>query len=194
MLPLGHAALAYLLYAPFEVTNRQPVPATWALLPLAVGSQFPDLVDKPLAYYGILTYGRSLAHSLLALTVSCGFVWWLAHRSAGAWPGVDWREQLRAVTPAAFTVGYASHLVGDAARALLAGVYVDARFVFWPLSAYPESPADDIHPWNRFLQIYHDMETHPDLELILLAGLVFLGIRAAAVLQSRRPPPGSPGP
>ena len=37
------------------------LPAYLALVSLAVRSQLPDLVDKPLAYLDILTYGQSLS-------------------------------------------------------------------------------------------------------------------------------------
>lgn len=103
MLPLGHLAFAYLWYVAYAAVGTHRLPAR-----LAVGSQFPDLVDKPLAYLGVLTYGRSLAHSVFALAGCAVAVWWVATRLRGRWAAETLPEWLRAVTPAAFAVGYAS--------------------------------------------------------------------------------------
>lgn len=186
MLPLGHLAFAYLCYVGVAVVRRYPLPASWALPVLALGSQFPDIVDKPLAYYGVVAYGRALAHSIFTLVLVCGFLWWFARRHRGHWAPGDWREQLRTLGPLAFTVGYVSHLVGDTYRVVLAGQYTDARFVLWPIYRMPDSPADDIPPWIRLLQIYRDMETHPNLELIVLAVAVFISLRLYGLVRRHR--------
>lgn len=189
MLPLGHLAFAYLLYVPIAYARRHPLPAAWALLPLAFGSQFPDLVDKPLAYLEILTYGRSLAHSLAAFFLLSGLVWWLVRRQSPWWQQAAWRRHLRPVTPLAFAVGYAAHILGDALDAILAGTLVDARWVLWPLFTVPESPTDDIPPWIRLLRIYQDMETHPQLEFLVAAMLVFVVLRLGAEFRGWQRPP-----
>lgn len=183
VLPLGHLAFAYLLYVSAALANRHPRPTAWALLPLLIGSQLPDLIDKPLAYYGVLTYGRSFAHSIFTTILVCGFVGWIAHTIGGNWPADELPDRLRRHTPVAFTIGYASHLVGDTWHALAAGRIYDARFVLWPLYRMPASPADDMPPLTRMLQIYQEMETHPDLEVIVPAAVVFVGIRALELLR-----------
>ncbi|RLM56889.1 metal-dependent hydrolase, partial [Halorubrum sp. Atlit-26R] len=104
MLPLGHLAFAYLWYALYAASSTHRLPARLALLPLAVGSQFPDLIDKPLAYIGVLTYGRSLAHSLFAFALCSLAVWWLVTRLRGRWSVERVAERLRIVTPAAFAI------------------------------------------------------------------------------------------
>lgn len=177
MLPLGHLAFAYLWYAGYATIGTHRLPARVALVPLAVASQFPDLIDKPLAYLEILPYGRSLAHSLFTFAICSLAVWWLASRLRGRWGDGTVPESLRALTPAAFAVGYLSHLLGDTYRFLLAGDLWPARFLVYPLFPLPESPADDIAPWNRMLRIYQDMSTHPQLELIAIALAVFVGLR-----------------
>ncbi|WP_339104184.1 metal-dependent hydrolase [Haloterrigena salinisoli] len=68
MWPLGHVAVAYLCYTIATRARFDAPPAHVPALLLAFGSQFPDLVDKPLAWYlTVLPTGRSLAHSLLLL-------------------------------------------------------------------------------------------------------------------------------
>lgn len=122
MWPWEHLALGYLAYSAVSrrVAGRPPKPRETAAV--AVGTQFPDLVDKPLGWiFHILPSGVSLAHSALVagpLTL-CLFV--LAAR----------HEWARAGLP--FAVGYLSHLPADVAYGLLATGSSDASFLLWPL-------------------------------------------------------------
>jgi len=175
--PLGHAAVAYLFYVVYAALSTRRLPTRWALVPLAIGSQFPDLVDKPLAYAGVLTYGRSLAHSVFTLIIVSSLVWLVTRRFEKRWQATDWREQLRVLSPAAFTIGYASHLFGDVYRSVLAGQYLEGRFLLYPIYALPETSADQIPPWIRILNYYQHMENQVEMGVILLAGVVFLGVR-----------------
>lgn len=184
MLPLGHLAFAYLWYALYAAISTYRLPARLALLPLAFGSQFPDLIDKPLAYTGVLTYGRSLAHSLFTFALCTFAVWWLTTRLRERWSAETLAERLRIVTPTAFTIGYASHLLGDTYRFLLAGDLWAARFLVYPLLPIPESPSDDIAPWIRLFEIYQEMGTHPQLNIIVLAFVVFVGLRVRQFMAS----------
>lgn len=177
VLPLGHLAFAYLWYAGYAAVGTHRLPARAALLPLAFGSQFPDLVDKPLAYLEVLTYGRSLAHSLFTFVIVSLAVWSLAQRLHGRWRDRSLPDRIRVVTPVAFSVGYLSHVLGDSYRFLVAGDFWAARFLLYPLFPVPESPADDVAPWIRMVRIYQEMGTHPQLELIAAAVVVFVGLR-----------------
>ncbi|QLC35179.1 metal-dependent hydrolase (plasmid) [Halarchaeum sp. CBA1220] len=126
MWPWGHLALGYLCYLPYEYRARGDASSWLALVALAVGTQFPDLVDKPLAWtFGVLPSGRSLAHSVLALVVVCGAVYLLC------------RHAERVVPSVAFGIGYASHLVGDSVGHVLAGEYEYLVFLVWPLLGAP---------------------------------------------------------
>jgi hypothetical protein len=189
VLPLGHLAFAYLWYAVYAAVGTHRLPAQLALVPLAFGSQFPDLVDKPLAYLGVLTYGRSLAHSLFTFALCSVALWWLTIQFRGRWRAETVAERLRIVTPAAFTVGYASHLLGDTYRFLLAGDLWAARFLVYPLFPVPESPSDDIAPWIRLFEIYQEMGSHPQVNLIILATVVFVGLRIRQYWKQTRTPP-----
>lgn len=92
MFPLGHAAVAYLGSVAVAAATRRPLPVHRALAPLAVGSQFPDLLDKPLAYYGVLVSGRSLGHSIFTAALVLVGVRWLSTRVAAPADGrLGWR-------------------------------------------------------------------------------------------------------
>ncbi|WP_276301496.1 metal-dependent hydrolase [Halorussus lipolyticus] len=122
MWPWEHLAVGYLCYSLVVRVLGRRAPRTWPVVALALGTQFPDLVDKPLAWMvGVLPSGHSLAHSLLvalpvsALAVTAGMA--LGRRRVGA----------------AFAFGYLSHLPGDAFYPLLVGGEANYGFLFWPI-------------------------------------------------------------
>jgi hypothetical protein len=75
-------------------------------------------------------------------------------------------------------------LLGDISRSLLAGNYSDARFVLYPIVLPSRSAGDEVAPWVRLLRIYRNMETHPEIGLILVAAIVFVGLRIRARFMS----------
>ena len=120
MWPLGHAAIAYICYSVFTRTTLERPPAHLPVLAVLLGSQFPDLVDKPLAWYlGVLPTGRTLAHSLLFLIPVTIAVYLLADRYGHRLSGI------------AFGIGALSHTLVDAAPALWGGT--DPGFLLWPV-------------------------------------------------------------
>jgi membrane-bound metal-dependent hydrolase YbcI (DUF457 family) len=126
MWPWGHLAFGYILYSAFVRVRRGRSPEGSAALLAAFATQLPDLIDKPLAWtFGLLPSGRSLAHSLLAATLLIALVWLYCRRHD------------RPALPAAFAVGYLSHLAGDAIGPVLAGDYVFLSFLAWPLTPPP---------------------------------------------------------
>lgn len=122
MLPWGHAAVGYLCYTLWlRVRGRHP-PAGPAVLALAIGTQFPDLIDKPLAWtFGILPSGRSFGHSLVVTALLAIGLWWLARRM----------ERRREV--GAFLCGHLTHITADVAPAVIAGEWIVLRSLGWPL-------------------------------------------------------------
>lgn len=128
MWPLGHAAVGYLLYSLSTRARFDGRPATPPTVVLLVGTQIPDLVDKPLAWYGgVLPTGRSLGHSLLVLAPLCLAVYWLARRRGRAELGV------------AFGVGAISHPLVDSVPALWSGTEVNyLLYPVVPVEAYEE--------------------------------------------------------
>ena len=126
MWPWGHLAVGYLLYSVLARWRFDRPPGSGAALLAAVGTQFPDLVDKPLAWtFHLLPSGRSLGHSLLTAAVVCGLWFWIARR----------RE--RSALAIAFAVGYVSHLFTDAIVPLLTGQYRYVAYLGWPLLDLP---------------------------------------------------------
>ncbi|MFC4448408.1 metal-dependent hydrolase [Halorussus aquaticus] len=121
MWPWEHLAVGYLCYSLLVHALYGRAPRAWPVAAVALGTQFPDLVDKPLAWtFGVLPSGHSLAHSLfaalpvaaLAVTVAAA----LDRRSVGA----------------AFAFGYLSHLPADVFYPLLVGGEPNYGFLLWP--------------------------------------------------------------
>ncbi|SDK11471.1 LexA-binding, inner membrane-associated putative hydrolase [Halovenus aranensis] len=129
MLPWGHLGVGYLCYTlASRQTDRYPSQGAAVLL-LAVGTQFPDLVDKPLAWQlGVLPSGRGVAHSfLVALVLSALLI--LAGR------------QVRRLPEAiAFAVGYVTHILGDAVPVAIATDWNELSFLSWPVTSFYEYP------------------------------------------------------
>jgi hypothetical protein len=131
MWPWGHAALGYLLYSVVVWLRTREPPTGVGVVALLVGTQTPDLIDKPLAWYvHVLEYGRSLAHSAITggtiLLVVMLFLRRRGHRTAAT----------------AFAVGYLSHLVGDAYSFALAGTWRNLAFLVWPLLPIPGAESE----------------------------------------------------
>jgi len=98
----------------------------WTVAWIVAGSQFPDLVDKTLAWsVGVLSAGRSLAHSALTAGVVSTAVLLIAVRRGRTEWGL------------AFTAAYASHLIGDALPKLAEGNYQDLALFLWPVLRVP---------------------------------------------------------
>lgn len=131
MWPLGHAAVGYLLYTIATRLRFGEGPAALPTVAVLLGTQVPDLVDKPLAWYvGALPTGRSLAHSFLFVVPLCLVVYWLARRRGRVELGV------------AFGVGAISHPLVDALPTLWSGSEVG--FLLYPL--LPVEPYEEGAP------------------------------------------------
>lgn len=161
MLPWTHAAFGYLLLLLVAgVLGRRLSRAE--LIAVIVGTQLPDVVDKPLAWwFGVLPSGRSLAHSLLVAVplsaVVLAYAWHRSHPEVGF----------------AFGLGYASHLFGDTYLAVLYWRPEEFTFLLWPL--LPAYPYDDLVGFTDFL--LRQTVTRELLVLFAAAagvGLVFL--------------------
>lgn len=128
MWPWEHLAVGYLCYSLLVRALERRAPRGWPVVALAVGIQFPDLVDKPLSWtIGILPSGHSLAHSLLvalpAAALAVTAAWALGRRRVGA----------------AFAFGYLAHLPGDVFYPALVGGGPNYGFLLWPLVPAPVS-------------------------------------------------------
>ena len=125
-MPWGHLAVGYLCYVGYAVGRDECDVHGPPLAALAFRTQFPDLVDKPLAWtFGVLPSGRSLAHSLITLTLVMAVVLLVAKRYDRWYVG------------SAFGIGYFSHLVGDSVHPAVEGRWRLLTNLGWPLLPPP---------------------------------------------------------
>jgi membrane-bound metal-dependent hydrolase YbcI (DUF457 family) len=135
MWPWEHALVAYVGYSLLvRVLVRRP-PSDGAAVAVVAGSQFPDIVDKPLAWvWQVLPAGRSLAHSLLfvfpVVTLVLLVAWGLRRTDLGV----------------AFGVGYLSHLPADVVYPALLGEEADVGFLLFPLVPIEEEAGSGVVP------------------------------------------------
>jgi hypothetical protein len=127
MLPWGHAAVGYLCYRLYTFLRRRRPPVGLAVVALAIGTQFPDLIDKPLAWtFGILPSGRSFAHSLLTVAVVAVLLYRVGRSQS---------ERTRTAL-FAFGFGWVTHVFSDGYTVLL-GKPTCVNYLGWPLAACP---------------------------------------------------------
>jgi len=129
MWPWGHLAVGYLLYSLWR-RRRGSLPAYPEVVIVLFGTQFPDLVDKPLAWdLGVLPGGRTLAHSAITATLIIAVLYLVVAPRIGRAPVF------------AFSLGYLSHLVADLPFGdLAAGNLTFTTYLAWPL--LPPPPYD----------------------------------------------------
>ena len=130
MWPWEHFAVGYVVFSLWCRLNGGDRPHTVAVAAVALGSQFPDLVDKPLGWgTTVLPSGTSLAHSLLvAVPVAVVVV------AVGRWVG-------HSRTATGFALAYLAHLPADVVYPMLLGDGPKLGFLLWPLV-----PADPTPP------------------------------------------------
>lgn len=181
MWPLGHVAVAYLCYALATRVRLDAPPGGVAVLFLVVGSQFPDLLDKPLAWYlGALPTGRTLGHSLLLLVPLSIGLYLLARRYGRPEYGV------------AFAIGALSHTIVDALPVLWDPEETGAHLL-WPLT--PVEPYESGAP--SVLELFFESLSDPYfLSEFVLAAIAFVywrrhgypGLEVVRGLLERVPP------
>jgi hypothetical protein len=178
MWPWEHLACGYLAFSLLTRAVDGERPTGRQTLAVVVGTQFPDLVDKPLGWgTTLLPSGISLAHSLLfAVPVSVAVI--LIARRAGA-GGVGW----------AFAVGYLAHLPGDIVYPMALGGPPRLAFLLWPLLPATASPPVSIsgHVWELVVQFLELLAT-PAGRVYLVAELCLLGGTALVWLLDGHPP------
>ncbi|SEV92989.1 metal-dependent hydrolase [Halobacterium jilantaiense] len=172
MWPWGHLGLGYLLALPL-LTRVDLDDDYAALAALAVGTQLPDLVDKPLAWtFEVMPYGRAAAHSLLVLAAAAVVLAVLRSVSVGV----------------PLLVGWAAHILGDVVYPLAEGAVGDVTFLAWPLLALPE-PAGDHGILAYFRTLSLTGETALEVGLFAFAAGIFL----VREWRTRRPAAGAVG-
>lgn len=142
--PHEHLLVALVMVSCYLIVAKRELPSIESLAIAFVGSQLPDLVDKPLAIQlDLIPTGRVFMHSLpIAIPV------WMIVLI------YTWRTE-RPHTGVAFIIAYASHLVGDTYRMLAARQLPNN--LLWPLR--PHSPLPDIPYWAGPYNIYVHLVT-----------------------------------
>lgn len=179
MWPFGHLAVGYLCYVIFRSLRARLPAQRGTLLTLAVATQLPDLIDKPLAYWDILPSGRSLGHSALVFVLVIAVVEIARHRQNQKRPS-NLRSYRRSSWYVAGLTGYASHLLADSYRGLFAGDIYGVRYLWWPISPAMGYSGDEVPPWTRLLTLEITQRVRLQLALLAIALTVFLGLRIRA--------------
>ncbi|WP_266079564.1 metal-dependent hydrolase [Haladaptatus caseinilyticus] len=137
MWPWGHLAVGYIAYSGFRRTWSARPPTDYEVFALALGTQFPDIIDKPLAWgFGVLPTGRSLAHSLLTASLLLAITY-----------GYCRRRGIRNFW-AAFAIGYLTHPFADVFQPVLLGQYQYAVFLLWPIRSFPTNHPVYVSPFD----------------------------------------------
>ncbi|MDL0138004.1 metal-dependent hydrolase [Halobacterium salinarum] len=171
MWPWGHLAIGYLCYIAWTYVrdiDQRPL----AVVAVVFGSQFPDLIDKPLAWtVPVLPSGRSLAHSLLTAGGILAACYYVSQRFN------------RTDVCAAFGIGYLTHIFGDLGPRVIGGLLTGdftqlqwATYLLWPLLPAPPYPNDDSF-LAHFTAFTIDPFVAAQLGLFAIAVLVWLWTR-----------------
>lgn len=165
MWPWEHLAFGYIVYSlAHRILTRRGV-GTPAALTVALATQLPDLIDKPLAWtFDVLPSGVSLAHSAFFVPPAT-----LAVYLAGRWSGFR-----RLWIP--FLVAYVSHLFGDGISGIVYGDNPSFSFLLWPL--YETSAPSRAGLFSNFFYYFGNyMETlaSPEGAMYILLELGLLG-------------------
>lgn len=131
MWPWEHLAAGYLAYSLGLRSVRRPPPTAAGLLVVVLGTQLPDLVDKPLSWgLGWFAQGYAVGHSVFLAAPLSALVLLIALRRGRGRLGV------------AFAVGHWSHLATDVLDPLRYGRSPDPGRVLWPIVTAAPYPQD----------------------------------------------------
>lgn len=176
MWPWGHLAVGYVAFSAFVRIGLRSRPSDRAVVALAVATQLPDLIDKPLAWqFGLLSNGIGAAHSLI-VGVPAALALGVALRSEG-------RPQLGA----GVAVGYCGHVLGDLLFAALFSRPPILPSFLWPVYATPASAAPGLGAKTRQLLLDSRALLGGELGLtyFLLEALLICGTAALWIVDGK---------
>lgn len=134
MYPIEHFVVAVIPVVAYVLVRDRRLPPLRLFGLIFVGSQFPDLIDKPLAHqFYLLPSGRVFVHSLPIAIPMCCLVAWYA-----------WRTD-RPRAGGAFIFACLSHLVADNWRALSPPNPALSNDLLWPFR--PATPRPAVPHW-----------------------------------------------
>lgn len=148
MRPIEHFIVAIMpVGAVILLLTRQRPPAS-VIGAAFIGSQFPDVIDKPLAFYtGIIPSGRVFMHSLpiaIPFLLTVGVYGWQTNHNT---------------LSLAFVFGHLSHIIADTYQTLRGPNPTLSPDLFWPFVdpiTRPEIPhwagpnSINVHLWTVF--------------------------------------------
>ncbi|NLV06473.1 metal-dependent hydrolase [Haloarcula rubripromontorii] len=145
--PSEHFIIALLPVAVYALLRDRHLPSLQLVAVTFFGSQFPDLIDKPLAYeLHLIPSGRVFMHSLpFAVPLSVAVIGYAVRTD-------------RTRLGAAFSAAHLSHLVADNRQLLSPDPYVPSDLL-WPLQPPVVRPAVpqwvgvgavNLHLWTGF--------------------------------------------
>lgn len=178
MWPWEHAALGYVVLSVVSrVLWRRP-PGDAMTLAVLLGTQFPDLLDKPLGWvFEVFPSGISVGHSVFVASGVCLAVTTLGVRSD------------RPRVALAFSLGYLSHLPADIVYPALTGGRMHVSILLWP---FVVSDARGGTPALSFARSLFDnflalLFADPGVSGFLVLEVLFLGGAVAVWLFDGRP-------
>lgn len=163
MWPWGHLGCGYLAYRLWQHYTDSSSPNNSEIAALVLGTQLPDLIDKPLSWtLGVLPAGRTLAHSALSTSVVFVVVLRLTHRFG------------RPSIGHAFIIGYGTHLLGDTVALHPDHTAAPPRFLLWPLL-----PIEQSHASESIVKHFETIEQTPCVrsEVLLLVVAILVWAR-----------------
>ncbi|MFB6235803.1 MAG: metal-dependent hydrolase [Halopenitus sp.] len=181
MWPWGHLAVGYLCFVAVTILRRGDRRSVPCLVAVAVGTQLPDLVDKPLAWsMSLLPSGRSLAHSLLLAALVIVLVSRVATTND------------REMVTLPFAIGYLSHLLSDLGPEVVLGLLRGdltqlqwVTYLLWPVLSSPPYPND-----TSFIQHFlaFELSSYVAFQFVLFGAAiaVWIGDGAPGVAETRR--------
>ncbi|WP_435064324.1 metal-dependent hydrolase [Halobaculum sp. EA56] len=177
MFPWDHLAIGYVAVSLWlRLRGRRVDDLAW--LAVVVGTQFPDLVDKPLSWtFAVLPTGTTLAHSVFVAVPLSAAVYLLARRRG------------RPDAGAAFGIGYLLHLPADVLYGPLAlGSPVVPGTVLWPLVTKAATDAGGGLLANTvyyILRFYTVIDSTRALGFLLVEAGLILGALALWIADGR---------
>lgn len=166
MWPWEHLAAGYLAYSLLvHLVYRRAPRGRITMAALALGTQFPDLVDKPLAWaFDVLPSGTSLAHSVFVAVPLVAVV--LLVSRAGD----------RTDAGTAFATGYLLHLPADVLYVVFYGSPVRWSVLLWPLVTPPAQQGPGfIENVTYYFEQFLGAATSPEGTMLLVLEVLLVG-------------------
>lgn len=145
MYPWEHLLLGYLVYSVYVRARHGEPPDARGALAAGFGSQFPDLIDKPLAWtLGLIETGYGIGHSIFVSPVALVAGYAVGRRLGRSRIGIG------------FGIAYLSHLLSDVIYPIAFGRGVEPRVILWPARSPPTSMLQSgllqrtVHYFGRF--------------------------------------------